>query len=89
MTSWVSGKTGKIFMRCLCKSYEPMTDESFSRILFSKKTGTLFPVPAVQAHKTWLTLRKWEESLLQNNVLTYGKRWKRTLPRSKQKEHLK
>lgn len=66
-----------------------MTDESFSDILFSKKTGTLFSVPTVQAHKTLLTLQKWEESLLQNNVLTYGKRWKQMLPRSKQKEHLK
>lgn len=50
----------------------------------------LFSIPAVPTQKTWLTLpTKWEGSLLQNNLLTYGERWKQMLLRSKQKEHLK
>lgn len=90
MTSQVSGKTGKIFICYLCKSYEPMTDESFSDFLFSKKACTLFSIPTVPTQKTQLTLlTKWEESLLQNNLLTYGEWWKQMLPRSKQTEHLK
>ena len=90
MTSQVSGKTGKILICYLCKSYKPMTDESCSDFLFSKKACTLFSIPTVPTQKTWLTLlTKWEESLLQNNLLTYGERWKQMLPRSKQKEHLK
>lgn len=58
--------------------------------LFSKKACTLFSIPTVHTQKTQLTLlTKWEESLLQNNLLTYGERWKQMLLRSKQKEHLK
>lgn len=90
MTSQVSGKPGKILICYLCKSYESMTVENFSVILFSKKACTLFSIPTVPTRKTRLTLlTKWEESPLQNNLLTYGERWKQMLPRSKQKEHLK
>jgi len=90
MTSQVSGKTGNIFMCYLCKSYEPLTDEGFSDFLFSKKSCTLFSIPTVFTQQTELTLAtKWDESLLQKNLLTYGERWKQMLLRSKQEKHLK
>lgn len=44
-----------------------MTDEIFSHFLLSF-------IPVVLTQKTLLTLlTKWEEILLQNNLLTYGK----------------
>lgn len=58
--------------------------------LFSKKACELYSIPTIPMWKTLPTLlTKWEESPLQNNLLTYGEWWKQMLPRSKQKEHLK
>lgn len=59
-------------------------------ILFSKKHSMFFSIPRVLLWKTQLTpLTKREESLPQNNLLTYGEWWKQMLPGCKQKEHLK